>query len=65
MRERTRASRMGEPIAEYDSRRLAELVVRVSTAQKYIEAYEAITGQLFLAEPGPVGERLKRTLTDY
>ena len=38
---------------------------RVSTAQKYIEAYEAITGRAFQAQPGPVGERLKNTLTDY
>jgi phosphoribosylaminoimidazole-succinocarboxamide synthase len=39
--------------------------VRVSTAQKYIEACEAITGQVFRAEPGPVLERLRRTVTDY
>jgi phosphoribosylaminoimidazole-succinocarboxamide synthase len=39
--------------------------VRVSTAQKYIEAYEAITGLVFQAQPGPVLERLRRTLTDY
>jgi phosphoribosylaminoimidazole-succinocarboxamide synthase len=39
--------------------------VRVSTAQKYIEAYEAITGQLFQAQPGPVLERLRGALTGY
>ncbi|MFA7331848.1 MAG: phosphoribosylaminoimidazolesuccinocarboxamide synthase [Candidatus Delongbacteria bacterium] len=39
--------------------------VRVSTAHKYIEAFEAITGHVFEAEPGPVAERLKRNLTDY
>jgi phosphoribosylaminoimidazole-succinocarboxamide synthase len=39
--------------------------VRVSTAQKYIEAFETLTGQPFLAEVGPVLERLRAGLRDY
>jgi len=39
--------------------------VRVSTAQKYIEAYETLTGRVFQAQPGPVLERLRAHVTDY
>jgi len=39
--------------------------VRVSTAQKYIEAYEVITGQAFHAQPGSVLERLRGSLHSY
>jgi len=39
--------------------------LRVSTAQKYVEAYEAITGQAFRADPGPVLERLRRNAAEY
>lgn len=39
--------------------------IRISTAQKYIEAYETLTGRAFLAQPGPVLERLRAHLTDY
>ncbi|MCA9787216.1 MAG: phosphoribosylaminoimidazolesuccinocarboxamide synthase, partial [Candidatus Cloacimonetes bacterium] len=38
--------------------------LRIEAALKYIEAYEAITGSTFDAEPGPVGPRLAR-ITDY
>ncbi|MFT7184108.1 MAG: phosphoribosylaminoimidazole-succinocarboxamide synthase [Oceanicoccus sp.] len=39
--------------------------LRVQTAQKYIEAYELITGQEFKAEPGNVLERIQLNLAPY
>lgn len=39
--------------------------VRCQVAEKYIEAFETISGQAFVAEPGSVLERLKKNLTDY
>ncbi len=39
--------------------------VRVETARRYIEAYELITGREFVAEVGPVEERIKKNLAKY
>lgn len=39
--------------------------VRVETARRYIEAYELITGQKFVAEVGEVEERIKKNLGKY
>ncbi len=39
--------------------------VRAETARRYIEAYELITGQAFVAEVGDVHERLKKNLSKY
>lgn len=39
--------------------------LKVETAQKYIEAYELITGQVFTAEPGDVSERIEKSLAPY
>ncbi len=39
--------------------------VKVETARRYIEAYELITGQAFVAEVGNVGERLEKNLAQY
>jgi phosphoribosylaminoimidazole-succinocarboxamide synthase len=39
--------------------------VRVETARRYIEAFELITGRQFVAEVGPVEERLKKNLAKY
>lgn len=39
--------------------------VRCQVAEKYIEAYETISGLAFVAEPGNVLARLKKNLTDY
>ena len=39
--------------------------IKVETARRYIEAYELITGQTFVAEVGDVGERLSQNLTKY
>lgn len=39
--------------------------LKVQTAQKYIEAYEMITGQTFSAEPGDVMARLQSNLSPY
>ncbi len=36
--------------------------VRVETARRYIEAYELVTGEAFVAEPGNVLERIKGNL---
>lgn len=37
----------------------------VETAQKYIQAYEMITGQTFTATPGDVAARLEKNLAPY
>ncbi len=37
----------------------------VETAQKYIQAYEMITGQNFVAEPGDVSTRIQQNLKPY
>lgn len=39
--------------------------VTIETARRYIEAYELITGQTFVAEVGSVNERLARNLSKY
>lgn len=39
--------------------------VKVETARRYIEAYELITGQAFMAEVGDVNERLAKNLSKY
>lgn len=39
--------------------------VLVETAQKYIQAYEMITGQSFVAEPGDVASRIEENLKPY
>ncbi len=39
--------------------------LKVQTAEKYIQAYELITGQSFTAEPGNVLERIEQNLTPY
>lgn len=39
--------------------------VRVETARRYIEAYELITGEAFVAEVGDVHERLNNNLKQY
>ncbi len=39
--------------------------VKVETARRYIEAYELITGQAFVAEVGDVKERVERNLVKY
>jgi phosphoribosylaminoimidazole-succinocarboxamide synthase len=39
--------------------------ILVQTAQKYIDAYERITGQTFVAEPGDVMARLETNLAEY
>mgnify|MGYP000509772373 CR=1 FL=1 len=39
--------------------------LKVETAQKYIEAYELITGQEFLAEAGDVTARIEANLASY
>ncbi len=39
--------------------------ILVETAQKYIQAYEMITGQTFMAEPGDVLARIEQNLKPY
>ncbi len=39
--------------------------IKVETARRYIEAYELITGQTFVAEVGDVGARLAQNLSKY
>ncbi len=39
--------------------------LKVQTAEKYIQAYELITGQTFIAQPGDVLERLTENLKSY
>ena len=36
--------------------------IKVETAQKYIQAYELITGQKFKAEPGDLKQRIEANL---
>ncbi len=39
--------------------------VKVETARRYVEAYELITGQAFVAEVGDVNARLEKNLAKY
>ena len=39
--------------------------VRVETARRYIEAYELITGEKFVAEVGDVNDRISKNLSKY
>lgn len=39
--------------------------IKVETARRYVEAYELITGQTFVAEVGDVNERLAKNLEKY
>lgn len=39
--------------------------VKAETARRYIEAYELITGQNFMAQTGPVLERVEKNLASY
>lgn len=39
--------------------------ILVETAEKYIQAFEMITGQTFVAEPGDVLARIEKNLTPY
>lgn len=39
--------------------------IRTETARRYIEAYELITGQKFIAEVGAVEERIRKNLAKY
>ncbi|MDO8480621.1 MAG: phosphoribosylaminoimidazolesuccinocarboxamide synthase [Nanoarchaeota archaeon] len=39
--------------------------IRIAVAQKYIQAYEEITGNAFKAEVGNVAERIKKNLKGY
>lgn len=39
--------------------------IRCETGRRYIEAFELITGQTFMAEVGPVGERIRKNLAKY
>jgi phosphoribosylaminoimidazole-succinocarboxamide synthase len=39
--------------------------IKAETARRYIEAYELITGQQFVAEVGDVGARIEQNLSNY